>query len=719
MRLVSAKWDRERARSSGDADWLAICIAFVAMLTVAASSFARADDDLPGRVGRIADFAGQPFLSAQDRPDDWTPVGINYPVSSGDNLWVSHDGRAEVDYGGGQFRLAGDTNVNVARLDDHDLTLFVARGRLIIRVRVLDTDDVVRVDTPNTQIAVTRPGLYRIEVTADGSTTTFGVHEGEGFVALATGAEQALPGESVTVSGTEPLTADVRSGLGSDGFDAWSANRDRYYERARAAPYVSRQMVGFVDLDAYGSWEETPEYGPVWYPTAVATDWAPYDDGYWTNVGAWGLTWVDAAPWGFAPSHYGRWVHNRGRWGWCPGAYVGRPRWAPALVAWYGGAGWGITANGGAPVYGWVPLGWGDAYAPWWRACSQACWNRYNRPFAVDPADRANPRVRYANNGVPGAMTTVPGSTLVGRKPVRGSRVPVPASQLSSAPSLATPPSVTPRSIAAQVFRPGERGTPTPASALYSNARRAASLPQTTPRTAAAEASTSGLARSPGATGSARARPSDVRDRTTPLPAAPAQAGSPAQTAGRAVPATSDAARDAQATRRAGPALPASYAAAREGGVNSGTVVSPATAYPANPASPYPLHATHQASSPVPANGIALPPPGIAAPATGLALPPSGITVPATGLALPPPGITMPPTGIALPPASAMFPLARPVAVPIQNQAPAYAVVPAAAAAGAQQPAQARGNADMDGAHGTRAGAAPSPAPAPAPAAPR
>ena len=120
------------------------------------------------------------------------------------------------------------------------------------------------------------------------------------------------------------------------------------------------------------------------YPAAVAADWAPYRDGYWTTVGAWGLTWVDSAPWGYAPSHYGRWVKVGWRWAWCPGGYVGRPHWAPALVGWYGGAGWRSAANSGAPVYGWVPLGWGDAYQPWWHRCSHSCWSHYNRGFAMD-----------------------------------------------------------------------------------------------------------------------------------------------------------------------------------------------------------------------------------------------------------------------------------------------------------------------------------------------
>ena len=225
-----------------------------------------ADDDLPGRVGRIAEFAGQLFLSPQDRPTEWDAIGINYPITSGDNLWVSGDGRAEVDYGGGQFRLAGDTNVHVSRLDDRQLALFIAQGRLIVRVRALDPGDAARIDTPNTQVTLTRPGLYRIDVAPDRQATTLTVREGEAIVALANGAQQALPGQTVSVVGADPADADIRNSVGVDGFDTWSADRDRRYERGRSTAYVSRQMVGYADLDEYGSWQTYPDYGAVWYP---------------------------------------------------------------------------------------------------------------------------------------------------------------------------------------------------------------------------------------------------------------------------------------------------------------------------------------------------------------------------------------------------------------------------------------------------------------------
>src|SRR5579864_1113194 len=85
------------------------------------------------------------------------------------------------------------------------------------------------------------------------------------------------------------------------------------------------------------TWSEEPDYGPVWYPSDVPDDWAPYSDGYWSYVGPWGWTWVDYEPWGFAPFHYGRWSFIGGRWGWCPGPIIGPAIYGPAFVGFVGG----------------------------------------------------------------------------------------------------------------------------------------------------------------------------------------------------------------------------------------------------------------------------------------------------------------------------------------------------------------------------------------------
>ena len=432
---------------------------------------AQSDDDLPGRVGRVAEVGGELFLAPQDAPDQWVTIGLNYPVTTGDNLWVGNEGRAEIDFGGGQFRLSGDTSLHVSRLDDRNFALFVAQGRVILRVRVLEPGETARIDTPNTQVIITRPGLYRIEVSEDRQHTQLAVREGAADIDTGTMVQQVLPGQSATLDGVTPAFALLRNGVTTDGFDTWSANRDRRYERSRANSPVSRQMVGYADLDEFGTWDTAPEYGAVWFPSIVAVDWAPYRNGYWTDVGAWGPTWVDAAPWGYAPFHYGRWAHIRGRWGWCPGAFVLRPIWAPALVGWVGGPGWRFSTNYGSPVYGWVPLGWGEAYHPHWKSCSDACWARYNKPYAVNIAVRPNaPPARYANWTAPGAITAVPGSAFTGRKPVQSNLVAISGSAMASAPMLPAP-LIRPEIRHIPGVKPGN-GIPPPASTFYATTPR-------------------------------------------------------------------------------------------------------------------------------------------------------------------------------------------------------------------------------------------------------
>jgi hypothetical protein len=599
------------------------------LLFVAAAK--AADEDLPGRVGRVADHAGEIFLAPEDRATDWTGVGLNQPITTGDNLWVNGSGRAEIDYGGGQFRLAGDTNLHVSRLDDRELALFVAHGSVIVRVRVLDSGDAVSVDTPNTQLQLNRTGLYRVDVDPDRETTTLVVREGEATVSLDGGVQHAWPGQSVSVTGMGASYADVRSGAGVDGFDTWSANRDRHYERARSTAYVSRQMVGYADLDSYGTWETSATYGPVWYPTAVVADWAPYRFGHWTWISGFGYAWVDDAPWGYAPFHYGRWVHVGNRWGWCPGHYVARPVWAPALVGWYGGAGWSVSVNVGAPVYGWVPLAWGEAYHPWWGRCSNACWHRYNRPYAVNVVERPHrPPTTYVNVRA-GAITAVAGATLAAAKPVASNRIPIRAG--SPPPALAAAPPIRPLPVGAPAVRAGAGGAPAPASTLYQPKPRMAPTPAY----------------------SAPARDVPPAARTAPATAAPT----------RTAPVT----RAPSAANPAAPMTSAPRPAERQRQVSQGAPVpppvssQPITAPAAPRVEPKPRQAPRQEGIPVPAP---------AAPARAVAPPPM--------TAAPPP-----PTSRAVTPAP---PAPRAVA-PGAPPAPSTGGSPRASTRGQSQPAAA------------------------------
>jgi hypothetical protein len=175
-------------------------------------------------------------------------------------------------------------------------------------------------------------------------------------------------GDRGEFNGTEDVRYSISPAPGPDSFDRWAESRDRKEDDSLSARYVSRGTVGYSDLDDYGTWDEAPEYGHVWYPAVVDAGWAPYSYGYWSYVGPWGWTWVDYAPWGYAPFHYGRWAFIGGRWGWCPGPYYARPYWGPAFVGFYGGGGWGVGFGFGfGGGVGWFPLGFGEPFCPWYR----------------------------------------------------------------------------------------------------------------------------------------------------------------------------------------------------------------------------------------------------------------------------------------------------------------------------------------------------------------
>jgi hypothetical protein len=82
-------------------------------------------------------------------------------------------------------------------------------------------------------------------------------------------------------------------------------------------------------LAPYGSWVDYGKYGPVWYPTKVASSWRPYLDGRWTP-GRSGWVFETSEPWGWATYHYGNWMPTTAYgWVWSPGS-----TWYPATTAW-------------------------------------------------------------------------------------------------------------------------------------------------------------------------------------------------------------------------------------------------------------------------------------------------------------------------------------------------------------------------------------------------
>lgn len=374
--------------------------------------------DPPGRVGRLTYLSGPVSFAPAGLDNEWSQAVINRPVTTGDHLWSDQGGRAEVHIGSTAIRLGARTNVDVLNLDGRTTQLRIVQGTLNVRVRHLTRDGLFEIDTPSAAVLVQRPGNYRIDVDPNGQQTTVSVRSGEVDVSGPDANFLLYDDQQATLFSDSPDYELTRLPP-LDSFDRFWLARDQRQDRVRSLDYVPDDMTGYEDLDTYGSWSTDSSYGTVWFPARVAVDWAPYRDGRWMWVEPWGWTWVDSAPWGFAPFHYGRWAYIQGRWGWCPGDIQAHPVYAPALVAFVGGSGFSASISiGGGPVVGWFPLGYREAYVPWYSA-SPTYVRQVNVANVTNVTNITNitnvtsvTNINYANRNIPSAITAVSGAVF-------------------------------------------------------------------------------------------------------------------------------------------------------------------------------------------------------------------------------------------------------------------------------------------------------------------
>ncbi|TAK42884.1 MAG: hypothetical protein EPO29_05865 [Betaproteobacteria bacterium] len=477
-----------------------------------------ASADPPSRVARLGYTSGAVSFSPAGE-NDWVQARMNRPLITGDSLWVDAGARAELQVGSAVIRMSGSTSLTLLNLDDRVAQLQLAQGTLNVRVRRLGPQEVFEVATPNLAYSIRRPGTYRIEVDSAGDATTVVVREGQAEVFGEGAAYVVDAGRAYRFYGTGLHDYETFERLQDDEFDRWSSDRDR--RGTVAARYVSRDVIGYEDLDEYGSWRTAEGYGNVWMPNRVAADWAPYRDGHWAWIDPWGWTWVDDAPWGFAVSHYGRWANIGGTWGWIPGPVRSRAVYAPALVAFIGGSNFQISISlGNVLGVAWFPLGPRDVYRPSYPV-SRSYFNDINTSnTTIRTTNITNvynnvnvTNVTYVNQQVPGAIVAVPSTTFVQSQPVGRSAVRLSREAIAKAPVTAVaavaPVQASVRGAAAPGFKPPAEASKRPVVAK--------ATPPPAPVPFAAKQSA--LAAQPG-------RPLDAAALAAVKPAAPAPAPS-------------------------------------------------------------------------------------------------------------------------------------------------------------------------------------------------
>jgi hypothetical protein len=299
---------------------------------------------------RISYLSGGTFVQrSQDL--GYEEAEINSPIVEGDRIGTT-DGRLEIYLGKRTYiRLDENTKIDFTMLPRRDRNLIRIRqwaGQLYLEAGNLETEKSIEIQTDDATFYVLDKGLYRIDVRENGATEIL-VFQGTVEAAGADG--------SMLVKGAQRLVltegrfdgrpSSFFAAASEDGFDRFNATRSAAVNHQLARRNLSGDLSDFEsELDEYGDWASSPEYGNIWIPRGMGADWRPYSMGRWMWIPMAGWTWVPYEPWGWAPFHYGRWQWAM-NWGWY---WIPMNMWGPAWVNWW----WD------SDYYGWAPMSyWG------------------------------------------------------------------------------------------------------------------------------------------------------------------------------------------------------------------------------------------------------------------------------------------------------------------------------------------------------------------------
>ena len=403
----------------------------------------------PGRVGQVSLVSGNVDLRVSGG-SAWADAELNQPIFTGEAVRTDPRARAEIRIGANTVDLSNSSEIEISSLRDGVTQLLLSRGRIGLHLRQAGENETVEIDVPQGGVWLPAPGTYDIEAGDRERSLRVAVFDGTAQFAGAGGDGRIEAGQVAVLTGSETADAASIEPAAADDFVAWCRDHD-YDETRLAAPYyISRYMTGYDELDSAGMWKITAQYGPVWFPTQPE-DWAPYRFGHWSWIAPWGWTWLDGQPWGFAPSHYGRWALIDDHWAWVPGNYVMRPPYAPAVVAFLGTPGVGLSSEEGATV-AWFPLAPGEAY---WPSYTRDLDYVRNLNFgtvqdlaAIGVRADGEPPLETFHEDFANRLfaTVVPRSIFTNGRSVAPARVSLPEKRLQNAPVLMASPQIAPAS---------------------------------------------------------------------------------------------------------------------------------------------------------------------------------------------------------------------------------------------------------------------------------
>src|ERR1700722_752656 len=299
-------------------------LAVLAMLASiqTASAAATTSTPQPPGVARISDAGGNVAITRSDSTQS-VAARTNAPLLTSDALSTGANGRAEVQLDDQTFvRQDSGAQARLAQAGARGNRLQLASGTVELRRFAKDRSSAA-IDTPSISVRPQAASAFRVSVRG-----------GETFVTPTSGRVELVgahidriiqPGNTFVVRGSAaaPQLTTIATEQNA-GFDQWVAERDRLEDGYNGFGLANSGLVGVSQLNSYGRWVTTRQYGQVWVPNGVSNTWAPYQNGQWTWEPYYGYTWVGNEPWGWAPYHYGRWFNSSSipgsGWAWVPGA---------------------------------------------------------------------------------------------------------------------------------------------------------------------------------------------------------------------------------------------------------------------------------------------------------------------------------------------------------------------------------------------------------------
>ena len=326
---------------------------FILFSFVSAQDFQDYEPEVSARVARVKILIGEASILRKEARD-WEKVVTNLPLVEGDEIVLENDSRMEIQLDSWNFiRLDGKARMKMTTLNEDGVAVSLIAGSMSVRIGKMDGDGkFFEMDAPGTTISVQKTGLFDLDSTDSvaGRVRLSVSDDGEARVYSETSGFTIRSGRSATLFlvGARKGEWDLAdfSGTRND-FSKWVASRDQLIAKKLEGAYFDRyydtDFYGADDLNDYGTWVDTSDYGTVWRPhrttTRVYADWSPYRYGHWRWIPPYGWTWVNDEPWGWVTYHHGRWVFISGYWHWAPYPHPSyrwkRSWWKPAFVSFY------------------------------------------------------------------------------------------------------------------------------------------------------------------------------------------------------------------------------------------------------------------------------------------------------------------------------------------------------------------------------------------------